>query len=126
MTYNRIYVCSPLRADNKPSIYRNALKAQQYMEIVRDKYNCRTFAPHAYLPYLLDDDNPEERDLALEFGLKLLALCDALIICGNVITKGMKGEIEKANEFGIPILCLDDKDRFDISISLTFDSVGGR
>ena len=71
-------------------------------------FGCRAVATHAYLPLLLDDNDPAERELALEFGIKLLATCDALIVCGARITSGMAGEIKKAMELGIPILFLED------------------
>lgn len=103
----RVYVCSPLRADDWPGVLRNALKAQNYMEQASTKYHCRAVAPHAYLPYMLDDNDPAERALALDFGKKLLTLCDALIVCGDRISPGMQGEIQEAHELGIPVLALD-------------------
>lgn len=54
--------------------------------------------------YLLDDSNPEERALALSFGASLLALCDRFVIYGDRISSGMKEEIRRARELGIPIL----------------------
>jgi len=107
MKWKRVYICSPLRADTWPGVLRNALKAQSYMELAAVKYNCRAFAPHAYLSYLLDDNVPDERALALDFGQKLLTLCDALIICGDTVSEGMRGEIQAAKELGIPVLLLD-------------------
>lgn len=61
-------------------------------------------APHAYLPYLLDDTVAEERALALEFDTKLLKLCTRLVVYGDVISSGMRMEIEEATKLGIPIL----------------------
>jgi len=102
--YQKLYICSPLTAPTKPEIRRNMLRAQQYMELMAGHYGCRTVAPHAYLPELLDDHIPAERELALSFGKQLLYLCDALVICGNVISKGMAGEIAFAARLGKPIL----------------------
>ena len=64
----------------------------------------RQVAPHAYLPYLLDDMVPEERALALKFGLKLLGLCSQVVVYGSRISNGMKNEIAAAEQLGIPIL----------------------
>jgi hypothetical protein len=119
--WKRVYVCSPLRADNWPGILRNALKAQNYMEQAAAKYGCRAVAPHAYLPYLLDDNDPMERALALDFGKKLLALCDALIVCGDVISQGMRGEIQQAHELGISVLALDESASLKVSIQITME-----
>ena len=104
--WKRIYICSPLRANDWPGIIRNAIKAQHYMELASAQYECRTYAPHAYLPFILDDTDPDERSLALDFGLKLLKLCDVLIVCGDVISEGMQGEIEQAFKLGIPVQAL--------------------
>ena len=41
---------------------------------------------------------------ALSFGASLLALCDRFVIYGDRISSGMKEEIRRARELGIPIL----------------------
>ncbi|RHU67152.1 hypothetical protein DXC62_11785 [Ruminococcaceae bacterium TF06-43] len=98
------YVCSPLSAPTQAEIMVNAQRARTYMAMCEREFGCRAVAPHAYLPYLLDDSNPEERALALSFGVSLLALCDRLVIYGDRISSGMKEEIRRARELGIPIL----------------------
>lgn len=98
------YVCSPLSAPTRAEIMVNAQRARTYMTMCEREFGCRAVAPHAYLPYLLDDSNPKERALALSFGANLLALCDRLVIYGDRISSGMKEEIRRARELGIPIL----------------------
>ena len=98
------YVCSPLSAPTRAEITVNSQRARTYMAMCEREFGCRAVAPHAYLPYLLDDSNPEERALALSFGASLLALCDRLVIYGDRISSGMKEEIQRAQELGIPIL----------------------
>jgi len=95
------YVCSPLSAPTRAEITVNAQRARTYMAMCEREFGCRAVAPHAYLPYLLDDFNPEERALALSFGASLLALCDRLVIYGDRISSGMKEEIRRAREFSI-------------------------
>jgi len=116
MNYKRIYVCSPLRAADWPGILRNANKAQQYIEIAAEKYKCRAVAPHAYLPLMLDDNEPDERALAIDFGKKLLELCDMLVVCGNIISEGMCGEIQYADKLGIPVQTLKKSARMTAEI----------
>ena len=106
--YKRVYICSPLRADTWSEVLQNMKKAQQFIELAAVKYECRALALHAYLPFVLDDNEPDERALALEFGLRLIDLCDALIVCGDVISEGMRGEIVYAAKLGIPVLTLDN------------------
>lgn len=97
------YVCSPLSAPTRAEMLANAAKASTYMIWAEQEFGDRAVAPHAYLPYLLDDRNPEERALALEFGQKLLALCSRMVVYGSRISTGMQGEIKRAEELGIPI-----------------------
>lgn len=98
------YVCSPLSAPTRAEMLANAAKASTYMIKAEQEFGNRAVAPHAYLPYLLDDTVPEERALALEFGQKLLALCTRLVVYGNRISNGMQSEIKAAQALGIPVL----------------------
>ena len=98
-----IYICSPLSAPTRAEMLANAAKANTYLNMAEREFACRAVAPHAYLPYLLDDRVPEERALALEFGQKLLAMCTQMVVYGSRISEGMKGEIATAKKLGIPI-----------------------
>jgi len=98
------YVCSPLSASTNAEMRANAAKACTYMVFVEREFGGRAVAPHAYLPYLLDDKVPEQRELALEFGLKLLALCSRIIVFGERISAGMQNEIAEAERLGIPVI----------------------
>ncbi|MFR2825137.1 MAG: hypothetical protein ACLTCQ_11790 [Enterocloster bolteae] len=73
------------------------------MESISQSFSCRAIAPHAYLPELLDDQSQRERSLGLAIGQVLLSWCDGLIVCGDVISSGMKKEIEAAEKKQIPI-----------------------
>ena len=102
--YQKLYVCSPLSAPTADGIKANMRRARQSMLEAAAHYGCRAVAPHAYLPELLDDNRPAERELALSFGKRLLSLCDAVVICGNRISKGMGEEILYAASLGKPVL----------------------
>ena len=102
-----VYVCSPLGADTEEEVRDNMLKAREQMKIVSEIYNCRAVAPHAILPEYLDDHIPEERALGLKFGLDLLRICKLMVVCGDVISEGMRQEIEVAKELGIDIIYRD-------------------
>ena len=97
------YVCSPLSAPTRAGILANAAKAVTYMTYAEKEFGDRAVAPHAYLPYLLNDEIPEERALALDFGQKLLALCSRLVVYGPCVSGGMRSEIAAAEQIGIPI-----------------------
>ena len=98
-----VYVCSPLSASSWDGIRKNMQKASEYAGLVRMKLGCRAIAPHSFLPDYLDDNIPVEREAAIKIGLYLLQMSKAIVVCGDTVTEGMKGEIEKAKEWGIPV-----------------------
>ena len=102
--FRKAYVCSPLSADSKIQIKRNMENAKKYVAITEVLLNCKAVAPHAILPEILDDNIPAERELALAFGLDLLSMCDCVVVFGNIISKGMQVEINKAKELGINVI----------------------
>ena len=98
-----IYICSPLSAPTKEEIRKNMAGAKYYSWYVAVEFGGRTIAPHSFLPDYLDDHIPQERQVALDFGLSILKICKALIVCGDIISSGMAGEIRKARDLGIKV-----------------------
>lgn len=82
--------------------------ATYYSWFVAVEFGGRTIAPHSFLPNYLDDHIPQERQIALEFGLSILKICKAMVVCGDVISSGMAGEIRRAMALGITVyqLCV--------------------
>ena len=105
----KAYICSPLSDKCEKQQIHNMEMARYYMGRMSELYHCRTFASHAYLPLMLDDRIPEERELALSIGKQLMELCGALIICGRRITSGMMGEIRFAFEHGKEVYWYDSE-----------------
>lgn len=101
-----VYICSPLSAPTKEGIQKNMERAAHYARLVSGTFGCRTIAPHSFLPEYLDDNIPEEREAGLAFGLSVLRLSKAIIVCGSRISSGMRGEIEMAGELNIPAYAL--------------------
>lgn len=97
----RAYICSPLSDPQEENFVGNMYAAREYMFYALKTMDLNTRAPHAYLPMLLRDHIPEERVLGLVFGLRLLECCDLMLICGNRVSNGMRGEIERAAELGL-------------------------
>ena len=100
----RAYICSPCSDGSKKEVYRNIRAARFYMYTAKKELAFTARAPHAYLPMLLSDNNPAERALALRTGLNILEGNDLVLVCGNRMSCGMRGEIEQAAKLGIPIL----------------------
>ena len=104
MNKDLVYVCSPLGAPTEDGINRNMQKASEYVKNISERCNCRAIAPHSFLPKYLDDSVPAERELGLKFGLDLIKLCKKMYVCGDVISNGMRKEIELARSLDIPIV----------------------
>lgn len=104
----KAYVCSPLSADRDEDFVQNMRTARAYMYYALKKMNLNARAPHAYLPMLVCDWIPAERALGIQFGLRLLENCELMLICGNRISNGMRGEIEHAVRLGIPMVAFDE------------------
>ena len=105
----RAYICSPLSAKTREERLENMMIAKIWLDTISRAFHCRTFASHAYLPLMLDDTIPEERELALSIGKQLLDFCDVLLICGERISSGMKGEILHAWDTGKGVYWFDDR-----------------
>jgi hypothetical protein len=99
----RIYICSPCRADTAKGVIRNMKAARVYMFYAYIHFAGVPKAPHAYLPVLLSDNYEDERDLALRFGARFLKSCDKLFVCGDRLSSGMYGEITEAINLGVPV-----------------------
>ena len=88
------YVCSPLSAPTRAEMLANAAKASTYMMKAEQEFGNRAVAPHAYLPFLLDDTAPEERALALEFGPVIVGRCiNGVTINGLEYLQNDDGEV---------------------------------
>lgn len=105
----KAYICSPLSADRDECFVENMRTARAYMFYAMKNMNLAARAPHAYLPMLLCDRIPAERALGLQFGLRLMEHCDLMLVCGNRISRGMRGEIEQAVKLGIPMTVFDEE-----------------
>ncbi len=108
------YICSPCHAGTKQGIRQNMLAARKYCEIAADCMNIKAIAPHAWLPEMLDDLIPEQRELAIGFGCDLLSLCDIVLVCGNRLSSGMINEIKLAASLKMPILVFSDNIREEV------------
>ena len=120
MNKELVYVCSPLSAKTPEGIKANMQKAKEYTRIVSEIFNCRAIAPHSFLPEYLDDAVPEERSLAIRFGQDLIKLCSKVVVCGNVISSGMKSEIDLAKKLGIPVIQLAEKKKPSVRIAVAW------
>ena len=83
----KVYICSPLAGNIMQNIENVKLYTRYALE-------CGTapVVPH-FLALCLDDNKKEERELGLSAGLSLLWFCDEMWIFGDIVTEGMRAEI---------------------------------
>ena len=93
-----VYICSPYAGD----IEANVCFARTAC-LYAAEHGCAPVAVHLLYPQLLDDNIPAQREIGIQMGLRVLASCDELWICGERISHGMSCEIVEAVQLGIPI-----------------------
>lgn len=92
-----VYICSPYAGDIETNI-QFARDACRYAV----EHGCAAVAVHLLYPQILDDSIPSQRETGIRMGLRVLASCDELWICGSRISHGMSCEIAEAERLGIP------------------------
>jgi len=93
-----VYICSPYAGDIEANV-RFARTACLYAA----EQGCAPVPVHLLYPQLLDDNIPAQREIGIQMGLRVLASCDELWLCGERISHGMSCEIAEAVRLGIPI-----------------------
>ena len=92
-----IYVASPYAGD----IEKNTEFAKTACRFVMNEGHA-FFCPHLLYPNILDEQNPEQRQLGLDMGLAMLQSSDELWCFGDHISHGMMNEIEEAKRLSLP------------------------
>ena len=119
-----VYIASPLSGDVK----RNLQFARQACRYAISE-EMTPFCPHLLYTQMLDDSDPEERQLGIDMGNRMLRLCDELWLCGDRISPGMAGEKEMAERLGIPVRSVSTEEIQSMELSPTegslFDGIGG-
>lgn len=109
-----VYIASPLSGDVK----RNLQFARQACRYAISE-EMTPFCPHLLYTQMLDDSDPEERQLGIDLGNRMLRLCDELWLCGDRISPGMAGEKEMAERLGIPVRSVSTEEIQSMELSPT-------
>ena len=96
--YPRTYISSPFRGDTDTNV-RNAIRYSRYA-LEQGRF---PITPHIFLPRFLDDEDHNERRLALSFGIRLLDGCREMWVFGDNVSEGMAAEIKEAKRRNIPL-----------------------
>ena len=109
-----VYIASPLSGDVERNL-EFARKACRYA-IEQD---ATPFAPHLLYTQMLDDSSPADRQLGIDMGNQMLALCDELWLCGDRISAGMADEKALAEQLGIPVHQVNAEDILEVDFEST-------
>ncbi len=94
----RIYVVSKYAGD----VAENVRKARRYCRFAASKQRI-PFASHLLYPQFLNDNNPKEREIGLQYGMVWLERCDEVWCFGTEHSPGMEAELHAAKTKHIPI-----------------------
>lgn len=90
-----IYVCSAYGGSQE-----NYEAAKEYCQLVQNA-GFTPFASHVMLHDVLDDN--AGRAAGLKAGTDMVSICSEVWVFGDQLTEGMKGEIYRAKQLGIPV-----------------------
>jgi hypothetical protein len=88
-----VYVASAYSGDIKA----NKEKTKRYCRFALEQGQI-PLAPHLMFPLFMNDEDPEERELAIFMDVILLGKCDELWVFGDHLSEGMKTEIDVAKK----------------------------
>ena len=103
MSRDLVYIISPYAGDIETNV---AFAIRCCQMAIQQGY--APIAAHLLYPQILDDQEPKERAIGLELGLDILRHCAAAWVCGTRISSGMEGEIQEAQQQGIPIRYVEE------------------
>lgn len=93
-----VYICSPYSGN----VNRNIEMARKYCRFAVDKHYL-PIAPHLLFTQFMDDTIPEERETAIFMNFVLMSKCVEMWVFGDVISKGMQSEINRAKRKNMKI-----------------------
>lgn len=93
-----IYIASPYAGD----IEQNVAFAQRACRLAISQ-GYTPLASHLIYPQMLDDNDPLERRIGMELGLRLIDSCEEIWLCGDVMSAGMAAEKEYAESVGLAV-----------------------
>ena len=106
--YDLAYVCSPFADDP----VGNMARAKVYARYVIDHEGAQPLVSHLLYPAILgQEETPDIRQMALDYGMGLLGLCSRVYVFrpGGKTSPGMAAEIREAmTRFHIPVTYVND------------------
>lgn len=103
MQRKRVFICSPYAGDVEHNKALAEFLCEQAIEA-----GLAPFAPHLYLPQILNDNDPGERAIGIDCGLAYLRCCDYFWASSpdGLPTWGMQQEMHAAKKIGLKVSVL--------------------
>lgn len=98
----KVYIVSRYAGDVETNV-KNAIRYCRFA-IKNEKM---PIAAHLLYPQIVDDNDPDEREIGTMYGLALLALCDEVWCFGKEHSPGMEQELKEANRLNKPVKHFD-------------------
>lgn len=93
-----VYICSPYSGD----VESNVELARDFSAFAVGQ-RVIPLTPHLLYPQFLNDDDPDECELAMFFNRILLTKCEEMWVYTGHVSHGMRAEIDWARELELPI-----------------------
>lgn len=103
MNNKLVYIVSPYAGDVEANVAFAKTTCRYAME-----QGATPIAAHLLYPQMLDDSVPAEREAGIRMGLRVLATCDELWLCGDRLSHGMRAKLAAAEQLGIPVRRITD------------------
>lgn len=104
-----VYVCAPYKGATMREREQNVQNARMYAFHVL-RHGGIPYAAHLAVCGFLDDSLPAERQAGIAVDHAMMELCDECWVFGNVVSPGMKGEIDAFLAAGKTVRCVPSID----------------
>lgn len=98
------YICSPYAGDTEANVALARRISRALIDLGRIP-----LAPHLLLPQFMNDDDPEQRELAMFMNRIILSKCEEVWIYAPRVSPGMRDEAYWAHAIGTPIHFLNEQ-----------------
>lgn len=102
-----VFICAPYDAKDKADHVQEMERVAHFRNVIERMYHYKTFAPGSYIT----GPSKEAKDFRVEVEDIILKNCNAVFVCGSIVTAGMQVQIAKARVLNIPIYRMTEGDK---------------
>lgn len=102
-----VFICAPYDAKKQADHVHEMERVAHFRNVIERMYHYKTFAPGSYIT----GPSKEAKDFRVEVEDIILKNCNAVFVCGSMVTAGMQVQIAKARVLNIPIYRMTEGDK---------------